>query len=376
LQSRLVNESSSKDRTAPVAPKVLSDVSSTFHPPSWPVPLQVDSTRNQDPVSTLSAPVSTRSIQPPVLKPQISFDAKSGDQIVPETPGQSQPKISAPSFFLPTPSPFNSSSLEKESPHREGLAVNVLPVSAVGPIKEKTIDKDDLRLQHQLLYEQQERLLKDELIHRETERKVRLDKDEQEREDSIAMERQLNLARKLLREKESDNLKDQKMAAKEMQLKEQIKAEELQAQRQKEVEFYAEEIVRSIILEHILAINADTLATAFHQEWLLRRAMRQLKSIAARSIWRKRLLMEQIAQSKFRKRQLSRALDELDKGESSAGSKKLRRKSHGFHLEDEDAFEEIILKVERSISWLIIGKSGIQQLMETNGFTPVCIALC
>lgn len=194
-------------------------------------------------------------------------------------------------------------------------------------------------------FERQEKLLHDELIRQESERKSKLELEEQERQQSIAVARQTVLERQQFRQKESAFLRRQKTVTKEREEHERIESERRKAERERNIEFYTDEIVHTIVQEHILEVTADVLASAFHRERLLKRALRHLKRICARSLRRKHQQLEQISQSRIRKGLLVRALGELDSGSTTSSNKKLRRKSIRLHHETEDILEEVLLKV-------------------------------
>jgi hypothetical protein len=60
---------------------------------------------------------------------------------------------------------------------------------------------------------------------------------------------------------------------------------------------------------------------------------------------RKQLELEEIKLSRNRKRLMARALLELETGKSVSVNKKPRRQSRPLHIENEDALEEILIKV-------------------------------
>jgi hypothetical protein len=295
----------------------------------------------------LSAPIPQRAKKSPILNFQLplannGFGTKSLSTAASD---QSLSQHPAPFVFSgPTSSPFSAFG-PKEIPKDEA-ATRVLPRSSPPELEGKKQDQINLNNnRRQSLFERQEKLLHDEITRQEQERKSKLDLEEKERQKVVEMARQQNLERQLLREKESARLQNQKMATRELELRERAKNEEQKAQQEKNVQFYSEEIVDSIMLEHILGVNADVLAIGFYRKWLLAKALRHLKKVCTRSVRRKKLHIERIAQSRLRKNLLSRALAELDRSQSPGANKKPRRRSHALRLEDEDAFEEILLKV-------------------------------
>ena len=304
----------------------------------------------------LSAPVPQRAKISPVLNfqsPKVtneSSETQNRDNIFPfsgaTTNHELQLKSAAPFTFSTPFSASFSTTVHQEIP-KDDVATNIQRRQSPSLLEDKQHNQTKLTARRQSLFERQEKLLHEELVQQERDRKSKLDLAKRVRQESLNLERQRTIERNLVRQRESALLESQKMATKEREKQERIRKEQQKAQREKNVEFYTEEIVNSIVQEHILEVNADVLAVGFYRKWLLTRVMRHLKKICARSVGRKQLQLEEIKQSQNRKRLLARALGELETGESISLTKKPRRRSHRLPLETEDEFEEILNKVCR-----------------------------
>ena len=300
----------------------------------------------------LKAPTPQRAKISPVLSFQLpisttnAFEAQnltsSASFIPPASNIQPQFQSPAPFTFSKTP----SASIPIRS--LDGTTKNETPLQLVEPVLQlEDIPSTELErtARRQSQFERQEKLLHDELTRQEHERKFKLELEEREHQKSLAASRQTSLERQQQRQKESALLKRQKMATKEREEQEQIANERRKARREKKIEFYAEEIVNTIVQEHILEVTANVLANGFHRQRLLTRALRHLKRIGARSLRRKQTQLEEISRSRIRKGLLVRALGELDGRASVNSNKKPRRQSYHLHPENEDALEEVLIKV-------------------------------
>lgn len=252
---------------------------------------------------------------------------------------------------LPLPAPITFPKLPSTSinvfgdPSEANVPTKLLVRSPPFQVAKDRPDQAELFARRELLFERQEKLLHDELSSLEHARQSKLDSDQQERQKSLEIARQRNLERELVRQRESSLLKNQKLATTERGLREQAQNEQRNAQREKNTQFYADEIVNSIVHEHILEINADVLAIGFYCKWLLSKVLHHLKKVGARSLKRKRLHLEKIEESRTRKCLLNRALEELDRGGMTSLIKKLPRRSSRVGQESEIVLNEILNKV-------------------------------
>lgn len=256
-----------------------------------------------------------------------------------------QPQFQSPAPFTFSKTPSTSFPTRLTDKTTQDELPPIQPTQPFSQLEDTHFVELERTARRQSQFERQEKLLHDELIRQESERKSKLELEEQERQQSIAVARQTVLERQQFRQKESAFLQRQKMATKEREEHERIESEQRKAERERNIEFYTEEIVHTIVQEHILEVTADVLASAFHRERLLNRALRYLKKICARSLRRKHQQLEQISQSRIRKGLLVRALGELDSGSTTSSNKKPRRKSVRLHRETEDILEGVLLKV-------------------------------
>jgi hypothetical protein len=188
-------------------------------------------------------------------------------------------------------------------------------------------------------------LLRDQLKQQETERKIQLDLEEAQRREYLDRIRQQTRERELTRANESALLERQKLATKAQQERERLERERQKLERERNIQFYTEEIVGAVIREHIFEVTADVLAVEHYRKRLLRRTLLRIKKVSARSLRRKQVHVEQLRQLRNRKRLLAKALNELDKREVVNTTKRRRRQSHHLPFEDEDEFEELLIKV-------------------------------
>jgi len=304
--------------------------------------------RDFDSKPPLKAPTPQRAKISPVLSfqsptPVTSTGEGLGGQLRRTSPGRNiQPKFQSPAPFVFSKTSSISGPIHVTKESASPPVQQPLPPSQPEDTHFAELERKARRRSQ---FERQEKLLRDELARQESERKSKLDLEEQERQNSLAVARQTALERQQVRQKESALLRRQKMATKEREEEEKIESERRKAEREKNIEFYTEEIVQTIVQEHILEVTADVLASGFHRDRLLRRALRHLKKVCARSLKRKRQQLEQISQSRIRKGLLVRALGELDSGSIAYSNKKPRRQSYRPHRETEDFLEEVLLKV-------------------------------
>jgi hypothetical protein len=305
----------------------------------------------------LSAPVPIRAKKSPVLKfqPTVAPVDNSQNPQVQELPKFSMP-INNRQF---QPPPF----VPAETGPGAGidgplnLAVkNDAPTIALGsqmppPAFQEKISSDTERVtRRQSMFEQQEKLLREQLTLQERERQTKLNLTKQEQETAEQLAQKNTLERQLLRQKEASILEAQKMASIKREERQAALNEKRKAHREKTVQFYATEIVNSIVQEHVLELNATILAVEFHRKALLRRVLRKVRKVGARSVRRKQIQLEEIAQTRVRKNLLTRARAELDNKEVSSGSKRLRRRSlRQRPLENEDEFDKLLVKVDSAL---------------------------
>ena len=205
------------------------------------------------------------------------------------------------------------------------------------PSSVDTLGSTDRQTRRQFLYERQEKLLHDELTRQDRERKTKLDHFERERQKALEKAREVANERAALRQKETAELQNQKIATQEHAHLERVAAERRKIQLEKKVQLHAEEIVNSVVREHILAISSNVVAVTFHKRSVLRR----LGRIGKRSVRRKQVALEKLAQARISRTLVDRALAELD-----AGDKKPRRRSQRVRpLETEEEFDELLVKV-------------------------------
>jgi hypothetical protein len=196
------------------------------------------------------------------------------------------------------------------------------------------------------MFEKQEKLLHEQLILQERERQTKLNVAKQEQETAEQLAQEQTLERQLLRQKEANMLEAQKMASIKREERQAALNEKRKAYREKTVQFYATEILNSIVQEHVLELNATILAVEFHRKALLSRVLRKVRKVGARSVRRKQIQLAEIAQARVRKNLLTRARAELDNKEVSSGTKRSRRQSlRQRPLENEDEFGKLLVKV-------------------------------
>ena len=301
----------------------------------------------------LSAPVPQRATTSPILNyqlPSVATEEKPKPPPMPEASTNQASQAPLPATFtFSTPLSTSSSTTIRDETPKDDAPTRVLRRESPPKPEEKRPDLAQIAARRQSLFEQQEKLLHDELIQQEQERQSKLDHAERELQKSLELERQRTHERNLARQRESALLKNQKMATKEREEQERLRNEQRKAQQEKNINFFTEEIMNSIVREHILEVNADVLAIGFHRKWLLTRVVRHLKKTCARSARRKQLQLEEIKQTRYRKRLLARALSELDNGASAGLNKKPRRQSRRLRIENEETLDEILNKVCNNI---------------------------
>jgi hypothetical protein len=250
---------------------------------------------------------------------------------------------------------FAGSSIPPSVSSQRSGQIEVTPPENLKPFPTVTTEKVhstpvSVSSRHPSLFDRQEKLLHEELKLRETERQSRLDLADQERRTAAEKSRLQALEREQIRQKEAVLLRTQKIAAQERERHEHTLSERRKVQDEQTIQFYAEEIVGTIVQEHVLETTAALLAEAFHRRALLYKSVRRLKFVCAPSLRRKHVLLEKIAQSRRRKELVSRALSELDGGgkDSNLSNMNGRRSHRSYSIENEDAFEKILLKVYRS----------------------------
>lgn len=260
-------------------------------------------------------------------------------RITANLPPQQQPAATFALSSLPTSSDPHVVITE---PPEDKVATRNLPSSSTAQVEGKQPEQADAAKIRQSLFERQEDLLHEELRRQDCERREKIARAEQKRQKSDELARRQNLERQRVREEESALLKKQKIASEEHELH---KQERKKAQIECNIQYYSDEIVNTIVQEHVLEVAAEVLAIEFYRRGLLGKTIRQLKKICERSVRRKKLYLQRMAQTQNRKRLLARALSELDSGELSAASKKFRRRPYRLSIESEDVLEEILLKV-------------------------------
>lgn len=172
-----------------------------------------------------------------------------------------------------------------------------------------------------------------------------MDLEETQRKEYQERLRQQTRERQLTRANESALLERQKEASKAQQKRAHIERERQKVERERNIQFYMEEIVGAVIREHVFEVTADVLAVEHYRKRLLRRTLFRIKKIGARSLRRKQVHVEELRQLRNRKRLLAKALNELDNRAVVNTTKRRRRQSHHLPFEDEDEFEELLIKV-------------------------------
>jgi hypothetical protein len=172
-----------------------------------------------------------------------------------------------------------------------------------------------------------------------------MDLEEVQRQEYQERLRQQTRERQLVRANESALLERQKQATKAEQERTCLERERQKSERERNIQFYIEEIVGAVIREHVFEVTADVLAVEHYRKRLLRRTWLPIKKIGARSLRRKQVHVEQLRQLRNRKRLLAKALNELDNREVVSTTKQRRRQAHHVPFEDEDEFEELLIKV-------------------------------
>jgi hypothetical protein len=300
----------------------------------------------------LKSPAPKRVIKSPILGFQSSQPSNpTADSLpIPKAPSlfganfnqnpQSQPP--APFAFTPTPTISFPSSPSNGLPK---LGTPDIPAT-ITPLPLSEESSLSLKKHRQSLFERQEKLLHDELAFQDRERQSILNQHKREQQKSFELARQQTLERAQQRLKESVLLQNEKIETQERQHHERIMKEQRKVQTEKTVQFYAEEIVNSIVQEHVLEVSASELAVAFHRRVFLKNVLHRLSKICKRSVLRKKVQLEQIAQARRRKTLVDRALAELDNGERGPLSKKPRRRSQRIRLgETEEELTEVLAKV-------------------------------
>ena len=308
-----------------------------------------------------AAPVPQRAKISPILQFQTpvtsNFGATGQSNVTTSAPAPDsiilpQPKVEFPvSFRFTAPSPAPSPTVPTEA---KAENLNLLSTKPSLRFEDK-VDSAKRDLQRQSVFERQEKLLQDELSRQERERQLKVKSEEQETQKSREMALQRTIERQAMREREAAALEKEKAASKENEERQRALKEKRKAEREKAVDFFAHEIVNSIVREHILEVNATMLAVAFYRKHLLSRVLRLLKKICVRSVRRKELYLEEIAQSRKRRTLLTRALAELESGRHSSVAKKPRRGSfRADPLESEEYLEDILIKVSNFLSGILL----------------------
>jgi hypothetical protein len=300
--------------TAPVPQRAMKSPILNFENP---VPSQ------QSPFATTATPDSRKQEPAFATPPKLQFSASF--------------KFDAPpSFRIPLPI------ANEEPPLIQSISES--PVTQASPPPEKKIDQARRETERQSIFERQEEMLKDELARQHLDRRLKLESEEQERKKVLEISRQLTAERERVRAKRAAELEQQKHAAKEDHERQRAMAAKRKQEKEKAVERFTDEIVTSIIREHILEVSATMLAIEFDHRLLMTKILRAFKRICARSLRRKQVKLKQIAQSQRRKSHLMKALQELEASDSS-GRKPRRQLYRSRVLESEDALEDILVKV-------------------------------
>lgn len=298
----------------------------------------------------LYVPVPQRAQKSPILTfdspgPITGTGASQVQQsvVLPPSAVFSQPK---PYISISSPPVVLSNNLPRSTCSEDTASEEPKP-SPSSLVKEKSATWSTISLRHQSLLDRQEKLLHEELALRERERQSRLALADQERRSAVELGRLQIIERTQLRQKEAVVLRAQKLAAQEKEQHNRGLSEQRKVQDEKTIQFYAEEIVDTVVQEQIFATTAAALAVAFHRKRLLYKTTRRLKFVCARSLRRKQALLEKLAQSRQRRALVSRALTELNSGVSTSNLYHLKgRRSHRVHsVGNEDEFEQILSKV-------------------------------
>jgi len=334
--------------TTTSAPAFVTPNKTTFPSVSAGVPI------NETPPSAfaaereqITAPIPQRAEVSPILNFQMPTASSAAASTAPATNEVKEAPPPPPKIQVSSSFQFSSLPTAPSVPLQpEALKVPTsIIITAPTPSVEDTsiLTKRDTR--RQSLFEHQEKLLQDELKRQKYERAQKLKQEEREQKKSSEIARKLTAERQLLREKETEALEKERDATKEGEERNRVLREKRKAEREKSVQFYATEIVNSIVREHILEVNAAMLAIAFHRRHLLARVLRHIKKICARSVRRKELYLEQMAQAQMRKSLLTRALSELDNGVQVNTNKKPRRRSQRMpNVETEEYLEDVLIK--------------------------------
>jgi hypothetical protein len=334
----------SQDRVMPANPFEPSLQSTST--PKAPTPSFGDDDGSK---SILKSPVPKRAIKSPILSFQTLPSTGTSNSNVTTVsnifakPINQNPQSQSPAPFAFSTPPISlpmTPSIQAPKVTAANLTPSLSPANSARSI--------DLTARRQSRFERQEKLLHDELAHQDRERKSTLALHEQERLKSLEQVQQWTLERTRLREKESALLQSQKLETQERHRHEYILSEQRKQQMETTVQFYADEIVHSIVQEHILEVNAGVLAVAFHRRVLLGRILRRLRKICKRSVLRKQVQLERIAAARIRKTLVDRALAELDHGGSSL-KKPRRRSQRARPVETEEEFNELLSKVSGSM---------------------------
>ena len=300
----------------------------------------------------LSVPVPQRAQKSSILTFNSALPKNEGWTAIVPSKGPQPSAISS----LPEPRPlFTASSIPPSTVSYGSVQSEVTMQDDLSPsprvmTEEKHPAPSTVALRHPSLFDRQEKLLHEELRLREAERQSKLDLADQERKTAIELSRRQALEREQTRQKESVLLKAQQIAAQERERNDHAAHERRKVQEEQNIQIYTEEIVDTLVQEHVFETIAAVLAEEFHRRFLLHKSVRSLKVVSARSLRRKQLLLEKIAQSRKRKELVSRALTELDSGriKTSVSNMNGRRVNRRYSIEDEDAFEKILLNVCRS----------------------------
>jgi hypothetical protein len=332
-------------------------------PQIQPTPPQIQRQFDQANVD-LTAPVPIRAKKSPILKFQPTAPAFNITQQAPQI--QELPKFSMPfnkKLFEPSAlsvateaKPSLTTTAQMNVNRRDDAPTVVLGQPPIPTFQEKSSSDAERNNRRQSLFEQQEKLLHEQLALQERERQAKLDLAIHEQETAEQIAQKLVLERQLLRQKEASLLEAEKLASIKREERQQALNEKRKAQREKMIQFYATEVVNSIVQEHVLELNATVLAVEFHRKKLLHRVIRKIRKVGARSVLRKQIQLEEIAQAKMRKNLLTRARAELDSTQIPVVSKKVRRRSRLQPLEDEDAFDQMLVKVQ-----LVVSSSNFRQ---------------
>lgn len=297
----------------------------------------------------LSVPVPQRAQKSPILTFNSALPKNEGWTAIVPSKGPQPSAISS----LPEPHPiFTASSIPPSTVSYGSVQSEVTMQDDSSPsprvvTEEKHPAPSTVALRHPSLFDRQEKLLHEELRLREAERQSKLDLADQERKTAIELSRRQALEREQTRQKESVFLKAQQIAAQEQERNDHAAHERRKVQEEQNIQIYTEEIVDTLVQEHVFETIASVLAEEFHRRFLLHKSVHNIKVVSARSLRRKQLLLEKMAQSRKRKELVSRALTELDSGriKTSVSNMNGRRVNRRYSIEDEEAFEKILLNV-------------------------------